>query len=215
MSFDYKNSLSEILEQRKIEMNKYRESCKQDAEKAMVLDFSRNNSQEYSLYLHNNFDNMTVEEKKNAYLNILTEKKIFNELLKYELRYLDLNTIINDLPEFSNFMKKYFERYHMKAGGYDFEDSVWTIYDENTVPLKNYDIKYKVKKNEIIFENSIKNCFNHDHNNSKYVNDLKRFFKRHMGPNLKLMVRYIEGLEEINWVIFKLYIPKKKSVPNS
>ena len=176
----------------------YQKLCNFDNEKTIVNDFKEyNNSAKVALLINKNLSKMDESEKRYLLLKLLDEKRVMCELIKYELRHLNLGKVISNFIEFTDFMEKSLSRYHMYAGGFLCEDTEWTKHDHTSN-------KYPLLKNEVIFENSVKRYNRNDCEINNYIDDLMSFFKIHKDENLNLSFRLIESSNEIYWMCFKL-----------
>ena len=150
-------------------------------------------------YIHNNISHMDSVEMKNLYAKITGQRKMYGDLLRYELLNLNLDTKISSLNDGKKFISKYLKRYHLHVGGFLCEDSEWTIHTPKT-NIK----KYPLKHNEIIFENSIKDIHKYDSNLTTYFSELLQFFKRHMDNNMSVKYYLIKHTDKICWIVLKL-----------
>lgn len=173
---------------------------KLDQQTSNINDFKNlHNKQDTAQYINKNINKMDDIEKKNLLLTLLDDKKVSSELLKYELKYLDLDKKISDLNEFTTFVRNSLERYHMKAGGYLCEDTEWSEFYPNSDPAK-----YPLKQGEVLFENSIKRVNRYDIQIVNYITDLLNFFNRHSSDTLYISYKQIASTDGIYWMVIKI-----------
>lgn len=176
----------------------YQRLAKFDQQKSIIYDFkNKKNKKQIAEYIYKNIDHMDEIERKMLLMNLLDDKKIKSELLKYELRNLNLNKKISNFNYFIKFVRNTLKRYHMNAGGYLCEDTEWSEHNYTST-------KYPLKRNEVIFENSIKRIDRNDFETTTFINDLLHFFKRHRDKNIIVLYKLIEYTDEIYWMIFKI-----------
>lgn len=178
------------------EINNYMRIHKFECKK-MINDDYRTSDPSMAKYICDNFNKMELKEKSIIQSKLLSEKKINCDLLKYELKYLDLHTNINNLNESIKFIRNALNRYHMVVGGFLFEDIVWSEHDH-----KSY--KYALDDNEYIFENSIKKIHRYDTQMIQFTLDLLNYFKRHINSDLNIICKFIKHSDEILWTIIKI-----------
>ncbi|AYV84265.1 MAG: hypothetical protein Hyperionvirus20_43 [Hyperionvirus sp.] len=177
----------------------YKNLCKLDHQRSEVFDFSREKTHdsEKAMFIYKNIEKMDIIERQKMLFNLLSEKRITGDLMKYELKYLTLGIVIDNFDEFANFVAEILKRYHMKAGGFVCEDTEWTLH-------RNGSGKYPLKENEVIFENSLKRVHQYDSNIGAYIDDLIVFFRRHATPTLSVSYRLLDTTDDIYWMIFKI-----------
>jgi len=187
------------------ELNNYKKLHRLDQQKSLIRDFKydKNNSQ-MAYFIHKNVDDMDEVESKILLTKLLDNKKIKAELLKYELRYLNMNFKIKDFDDFVNFVRITLNRYHMKAGGYLCEDTEWGQHDHTSK-------KYPLKEGEYIFDNSIKRINRYDFQITTFISDLLHFLTIHKSKKLGLSYRLIEYTDDICWMVFKISDKSKRS----
>lgn len=176
----------------------YQKLHRLDHQKSQITDFKDNQpKKQIAQYINKNIDKMDDVERKSLLITLMDDKKIKCELLKYELRYLDMDFKISDFNKFINFVRNTLKKYHMKAGGFLCEDNEWSEHDHKSE-------KYPLKSNELIFDNSIKRVNRYDFQITVYISDLLYFINRHIDDNLKISYRLIEYTDEIYWMVLKL-----------
>lgn len=174
-----------------------------EQERHEINEYNLNNLTEKNInmaeYIHDNISKMGEIEMMNIHAKIIDIRKIKNDLLKYEMLNLDLGIKLSTLDECKTFVTKYLKRYHLHTGGFLCEDSDWTIHTS----LSNVR-KYKLKENELIFENSIKDIHKYDTQLTKYFAEILQFFKRHMNDNINIKYYLIKHSDKICWIVLKL-----------
>lgn len=98
--------------------------------------------------LHEKFDDMSMQEKRNFIQKVYTDKQVDRELLRYELKHYSPKVKCQSLEEMVNYTKKTLSRYQWRAGGFYIEDSEWEEHDENSPT-------FSVKEGEYLFLNSV------------------------------------------------------------
>lgn len=134
---------------------------------------------EYKFYSRNDqpvmLENYNLAEDINKHLDTMTEREMliyFNKcyanetirkmLLKYEF---NIYTPIKKTMTFDEFIyeaRKNLIRYHKKIGGFEIDDVDWSLY-------RGKNRKYKLKDNEIIFENTVNERDIHNQDLLKYL----------------------------------------------
>lgn len=146
----------------------------------------------YADYIGDNFDRLTDDQKAKLLTRCLGIKKINKELLKYELYKLENKPVPEmSLKDAISQARKILQRYQGKVGGYDIEDSYWTSYK----PGKQ--MKYHIKENQYLLENSVAKGCQSDREFNKFINRI---------------VHRLNGLAENIRVKFKSVESKKDSI---
>ena len=166
------------------------------------LNVSLKQDAELADYIKNHLHTMNYYEKINILKKILTENKINKELLKYELHNYIPDQKITNFKEMINNTKKILSRYHRLAGGRLLEDERWILHQKGS-------IKYDLKINEAIFENSIadenRDCIK-THNFIKTITNLLE----KTSDKFKIRSKCIaDPTESIHWIIIKISASKK------
>lgn len=117
--------------------------------------------------IHNDYNIMDNVEKKYILTKIITTKDVNRILLNYELTNYTPEKKMMNMNEYIKEAQKMFLRYQHKAGGFNINDTIWTIH-------KNNSTKYKIKKNEVFFENTIKEKYMEEEETSKYLKNILR-----------------------------------------
>ena len=134
-----------------------------------------------------------IEMKKLA-MNCLGINDIKRILLNFELNNCKEEPTRMSLEEFSPIAKNLLRRYQSKAGGFLLEDQQWNFYDKSTV-------KYNVRSNEVLFENTINiNDFD-DEDTEFFLNKLVDRLKM-VATNIKIDLRYMK--EKKNKIVYLL-----------
>ena len=96
-----------------------------------------NNTKNLADIIHNNYDNMQLEELKSLVIKLISPNEIKSKLLKFELEHYEEKPKDLTLQEFIKEATAILLRYQHKAGGFNLEDNQWTIYTSTT---KSYSI---------------------------------------------------------------------------
>jgi hypothetical protein len=183
------------------EVSKFRNLQKFDSQKCLIDDFApsieSNSRGRIAKFIHQNIHLMDDVEKRRLLTKLLDDKKVSSDLMKYELRYLNLGRRISDFNEFIKFVREALSRYHMKAGGYLCEDTEWSEHSSSSS-------KYPLKPNEVIFENSIKKTNRFDLEVTTFIYDLLNFFYKHKVKGIQVSYRLIEYTDQIYLMVFKI-----------
>src|ERR1700722_19313981 len=95
------------------DIKKYNQLCKfYSTHDNVFKEIPDNDKHTMAQHIHDHHKKMSAIEKRNLFSKLVTEEKISNVLLRYELMNLDLGAKITQKDEFIKFMKKYFFRYH-------------------------------------------------------------------------------------------------------
>lgn len=148
-------------------------------------------------HIHNKLDVMNYEEKLILYKNIITEKKLNEKLLYYELLNYKPKEKINILNKLINKMEYYLNRYMIISKIALLEDNKWRIYTSKTND-------YKLGKNEVIFENSVSEI---NSNVEIYIDNLIRIFNN-LTDKYIISHDYVD-YSYITWVI--IHVKEKKN----
>jgi hypothetical protein len=146
-------------------------------------------------YIHNNITASDYNEKLLLYKKILTENRLNRELLAYELRHYQPEQVktFNDVVSAA---EKYLARYHQLAGGFLLEDNKWNLHKHD-----DKIVKYQLKANEVIFDNSLLGIYKYDGETISYVKALVGFLSRLSG-SIRTTYKYInEPHDDIVWIV--------------
>ena len=140
--------------------------------------FTPSNNTEDAEFIHDNFDKLDDNGKKDILMKCLSKNEIDMILLRFELiNYNKKQDIQLTLVEFEKKAVELINRYHWKGGGHKIEDNEWLIHRPNS---KVYD----VKQNELLFENTLD------------ISDIKdeetEYFMKHLVKQLNSLSTNIE-----------------------
>ena len=108
------------------------------------------------------------ETDNHKYLQeVISKRDIDKFLLKYELKYLELEPEKMSQELFIKKTLSLIKRYQCKAGGYGIEDYEWEIYKDD---FKNY----RLKDNEIYLENTIDKFNAKDYDTTLFLKRITR-----------------------------------------
>lgn len=139
-----------------------------------------------------NLEDLSKDEKITIYKNIINEKYIDNELLKYLFTYYEPNKV-EGFVNIINECKYIINKFHKKAGGFLFEDIQWNLHTKD-------DYKYELRDNEFIFDNSV-NCDFDEYENKNFFISLVKIIKN-ISPNLIIEKRYHhDEKNNVEWYI--------------
>lgn len=193
---------SKILNEMNIYANKYK------------LEYSNEDSYEVkekdkiAKHIHNNIHKMNFNEKINYYKKFLTETKINKELLKFELCNYVPEKKINNFNQLIKTIEKLLKRYHNMAGGFLLEDNQWNLHLEGSY-------KYNLKKNEAIFDNSIKDDNTNSEETYNYIKQLVSLFSQ-LTDKYIVRFKYLpDRQEKIHWTVIKISQKKIKNKNNT
>ena len=146
-------------------------------------------------YTYNNYDKLTIEELKELISSCLTDKQIKHLILEHELKYYNINSVNNlSLDDFSKLVKHILNRYQCKAGGFLIEDNIWTLH---TYQSKEHD----VKKNELLFENSIDLLDIENNETQIYLDRLEKRLNM-IATNITVDIRYKTSKKDnLVWIL--------------
>lgn len=164
------------------------DSDKYDVGKYILHKSYKNNlyfddSNNLSSLIFNNLNSMTEEEKKYIMIKCLNNMNIHNELLMYEFQHYMPTQQNISADDFLSSAYKLIHRYHYKLSeSLNLEDIKWLVY-------KHGSAKYKLQKNDYIFENTMSRITN---------NDDTRIY-------LRKLIKKLENIT-MNYLIFLKYI---------
>ena len=109
------------------EINKINKMHEEDIENSCLSDDEGDDTMT-AKYIFDNFNNMTINDKKNLVNKLITKKQLNRFLLRYEMKNLKFNNQNNlNLEEFSSFIYKNIKRYQGVASGFYIDDNEWII----------------------------------------------------------------------------------------
>lgn len=138
---------------------------------------------------------LSDEDIKTVYGKIVPVSVMKKKLLELEFQNIEVKTKKEmDLKEFMEEANKLFSRYQCKAGGQLFEDYQWIKHEH----LSDH---YRVKKNEVFYENSIPIKFAMDQSTKDYLVRLVSLLNS-LAENIN--VRYREYYKnDLKWIVIK------------
>ena len=145
-------------------------------------------TQNIAKYIHKNYDRMDEQEKRFLLQKVMTSTKVNNELLKFELKYYQPSPREMTLEEFKKKASRYLRRYQGKAGGFYIEDNDWELYDHTSE-------KYRLRKNKIVFENTIDIVDSRDNETIKFIKRVVNKLNR-LCDNIDVSYDIIEANED-------------------
>lgn len=148
--------------------------------------------------IHNEIDKLSHTELVNLYGQIVTTKYLKKELQEYEIaKYSNLKITDVTRVDFINQVSNYLSIYKNLSGGELLEDTNWTVHENGSV-------KYPVKENEILFENSVYYSENTSYDKAEdYIKSIRRYLGR-IYTNVKITDRIIDDPKnDISWIIIK------------
>lgn len=147
-------------------------------------------------HIHINLEKMSFDEKINLLKNIISEDKLNEHLLEFELHNFQNKIKYNNLNSLVPRVKYLLERYHPVSGNL-LEDEEWNIHTYNSK-------KYELGKNEIIFDNSIKIDHSNDEKTMNYIKTMTNLFSS-LTDQFTVRYKYIDDKDEdICWIIIKI-----------
>lgn len=152
-------------------------------------------------FIRDKFDSLSEDEMRKIVIRCMSLKKVKSELLKFELKHYEQETNKNiNLQEFAAIAEKILNRYQGVAGGFKVEDFEWTQVERKTQYLGN---NFEVKKNEIVFLNSIDKLDKNDNELSLY---LKRIVEYLDNISNKVDVRHVikeSPKDGLYWILIR------------
>jgi hypothetical protein len=127
-------------------------------------------------FLHDN--NLSEEEQRCFVAKCLTPIEIKKILLKYELDNYKPPAQDCNLKQFAKIAMNLLNRYQSKAGGFDFEDVDWTMHDKSSSD-------YKLKKEDVWFENSVNKMYRDDEDTLNFLDKMKDMLAS-INPKIKV-----------------------------
>jgi len=146
--------------------------------------------------INNDLIKMSDVEKRRTLMKCLDDQQINNELLKFELKYLKITAKNMTMEEFIKETTAILKRYQSKAGGFLIEDDEWTLHNHKSK-------KYPLKKNEILFENTLVNIYKNDLETNIF---LKRIINllQNLASNFSVCLKFNKShRDKIYWIIIK------------
>jgi hypothetical protein len=141
-----------------------------------------NNKTNLAKYVYDNYDNMDEFEMKMIVLKCLDMNHIRSLLLNFELEHYEEKSFNSlSLEQFEEKALKILKRYHWKAGGFLLEDVEWMVHKSNSQ-------KYDIKKNELLFENTVDVSDMNDDMTIRYLNSLQKRLKS-LSKNIEIELK--------------------------
>ena len=135
-----------------------------------------------------------LKYKKDVF-ELFTESKLKRMLTEFEFYNMKIEPETKCLDDVIKKCENILNRYTYCAGGCRLEDKDWVIYRKG-------DKKYKLKDNEIIFENSIPSIYKDDYETDKFLRQINKLFNE-ISEKIKSECIFIECERmNIHWVLF-------------
>ena len=151
-------------------------------------------SSDIAQLIRENFNVMTLEEKKTILAKCMSVNRVNKELLEFELQHYKQKPQEMTLNKFKKCALKIFDRYQWRAGGFLIEDREWTVHTDTS---KHYD----VRQGELLFVNSVSNADEDDNETSTYLKRLLHLLNT-LCANIKVELRYQHPKKDgIDWIL--------------
>lgn len=152
-------------------------------------------NKDLALFINKNFSKLTSKEKQIFVLKCLNETEINNILLKFELENLSLKKI-TDFKEYIKCAHQLLNRYQSTAGGFLIEDNEWILHTTKS-------IDYEIKKNQVVFENSVAIANIRDYDTINFLKKILSLLKK-LGDNVNVSEEFIKSKKDgVVWILFK------------
>lgn len=144
--------------------------------------------------IYDNIDKTDKEERIRMLRDIFTDKKINNELLRYELYYdnriIEFKSEIEKIEYIEKILNKFRVLKKTKL-----EDDEWILHKKGSK-------KYSINDNEYIYENSIMINDINDDRTREYIESIIEYCKRTI-KDIRIRYKYIVDVrdENIYWII--------------
>ena len=123
---------------------------------------------ELAEFIHENFDKLDDNSKKDILVKCLKPNEIDMILLRFELMNYDKKCKVElSLDEFEKKAIETINKYHWKGGGHKIEDNEWIIHKHDSE-------FYTVRTNELLFENTLDVSDLHDEETEHFMKHLVR-----------------------------------------
>ena len=157
-------------------------------------------------YIHNQYDTMDLNEIKKIAMQCVSEKKLRQILLEFELQYYVETPAPMSLDVFIKKAKAILDRYQCKAGGYYIEDMEWEIHRfDSTV--------YEVKDYNVLFVNSIDKTDKDDNETLRYMKQLAVRLNS-LSNDITVDYEFREPENGLIWIeIWCTHLPTKENSP--
>lgn len=175
------------------EMAKYKEEYL--ADNALNFGFESLASKDDALLkIIESYDNLSNDDIERLAVKTLNPNRLRSMLLRYELKYGTADSCKMSLEDFKAEACAILDKYHWKAGGFQFEDKVWGIHSYVSE-------EFSVKENELLFVNTISLCEASNDETVEYINLLTDRFNM-IADNVNVQVDFKQSLR--NNIIFVL-----------
>lgn len=149
-----------------------------------------------ALYIHTHLDTMSEQELKMIANKCIHENMLKSLVLKYEMKHWNPEKSKMTLSDFTLCAKKLLFRYQSRAGGFLLEDREWIVHSHTSK-------KYELKKNEIVFENTLSSDYTFDKEVREYIFDIITLLNK-LSDNIKVSLhKYIADRDSLCWIILK------------
>lgn len=153
-------------------------------------------SQERGEYIHKNLDMMNEQELLMIISKCISKNRLKQMLLQYELKNWIPPKKKMTLNEFAKMAHKILYRYQSRAGGFMIEDREWTLH-------KHGSNKYNLKKNEILFENTLSDDYRTDKETREYLFDIISLLNK-LSDNITVSLHnMVSERDTIQWLMIK------------
>jgi hypothetical protein len=125
---------------------------------------------------------------------IISREQRIRDILRYHMNNTNIthNTNLNTLDDAALLVKTILDTYHYRAGGYNFEDCVWNMHKQTSK-------LFKVDEGSIIFSNSIAETLLYDVESFRFLTDLVKFIRRHLGDKYRVKWQKINDIHRETW----------------
>lgn len=153
-------------------------------------------SPEMGEYIHKYFDMMNEQELLMIATKCISKNKLKQILLQYELKnWIPLKKKMT-INEFAKIAQKLLHRYQSRAGGFMIEDREWTLH-------KHGSNKYNLRKNEILFENTLSDDYRTDKETREYLFDIILLLNK-LSDNITVSLHnMVSERDTIQWLMIK------------
>jgi hypothetical protein len=142
-------------------------------------------------YIHKNYNKMDDDEMRRLLVKSMTSAEVKRSIYNIEFKYYKPDEIKEiTLDQYVDEAMQYLNKFLLTSIGHKMEDNMWTIHN-------NKSNKYKIKENQIIFENSSSSIIF----NGSSIKDLQDILNN-ISPDIKVKF-YSTFSKNIYWLIFK------------
>lgn len=157
-----------------------------------IADFIRNND---SLIKTDDVASMCILKK------IISKQMVMRELTTYEFMYYNPSKKYDDIHKLFNVGKIELEKYQGIVGGFNFEDSKWTICDTAT--------RFKPKENQLCMYNSISKKDCRDIQLIWFIKTYVNHMKKFIDDKINIMIDYKIMEDENNNICWTIIVFEK------